>query len=176
MIDFSWEPIKPEGPGELEVVEPEVVEPVLEADASEESALPADASSGGGLPEAQLYVWSAQHAAQPTPGRDNYALRLSAGRTLYDNGRTVASTPALRALIPAQTLRVNPSEISRVGVADGESVRVSTARGSLVLSLTGDANVPAGVAVMPFNIGDTGVGDLVDVSLVVTDLRLETLR
>lgn len=103
-------------------------------------------------------------------------MRLSAGRTLYDNGRTVASTPALRALIPAQTLRVNPSEISRVGVADGESVRVSTARGSLVLSLTGDANVPAGVAVMPFNIGETGVGDLVDVSLVVTDLRLETLR
>ncbi len=182
VIDFSWEPIKPEGPGELEVVELEVVEPVLEAEvtdeaaAEEESALPVDNSSGSALPDAQLYVWSAQDASQPAPGRDNYALRLSAGRTLYDNGRTVSATPALRALVPSLTLRVNPSEITRVGVADGESVRVSTARGSIVLPLAGDASVPEGVAVIPFNIGETGVADLIDVSLVVTDLRLETLR
>ena len=135
-----------------------------------------DNSSGSALPDAQLYAWSAQDASQPAPGRDNYALRLSAGRTLYDNGRTVSSTPALLALVPSLTLRVNPSEITRVGVADGESVRVSTARGSIVLPLAGDASVPEGVAVIPFNIGETGVADLIDVSLVVTDLRLETLR
>ncbi|CAB4997321.1 unannotated protein [freshwater metagenome] len=55
-------------------------------------------------------------------------------------------------------------------------MRVSTARGSIVLPLAGDASVPEGVAVIPFNIGETGVADLIDVSLVVTDLRLETLR
>ena len=190
VIDYSWEPIKPEALGDVELIDAVVVaptsnesvpnEPVPNEPAEDESVPnePAedDPAATAALPDVELYVWSETLGTQPAPGRDNYALRLSAGRTLYDNGRTVSSTPALRVLVPVQTLRVNPSEIARVGVADGASVRVSTARGSLVLSLTADANVPAGVAVMPFNIGETGVADLVDVSLVVTDLRLETLR
>ena len=36
--------------------------------------------------------------------------------------------------------------------------------------------VPTGVAVMPFNLAGPGVGDLVDATAVVTDLRLETVR
>ena len=36
--------------------------------------------------------------------------------------------------------------------------------------------VPMGVAVMPFNLAGPGVGDLVDATSVVTDLRVETVR
>ena len=86
------------------------------------------------------------------------------------------ASPSLAGLVAEAALRVHPQELSRIGVADGERVRVSTARGSQILALHADDTVPMGVAVMPFNLAGPGVGDLVDATAVVTDLRLETVR
>lgn len=172
VTDFSWEPIAPEvEEPTVEVVEVEVTETTDGEVEVEETVEVVEV----GLPAAATITWGGAEA-RPTPGRDNYALRLIAGRRLYDAGRTVSASPSLVGLVPAASLLVNPQEISRIGVADGDQVRVTTSRGAQTLALTGDATLPLGVAVMTFNLPGVGVGDLVDATGVVTDLRVETLR
>jgi NADH-quinone oxidoreductase subunit G len=171
VADFSWEPIAPEAPAEP------AAEPEVEGDGTEgDDAVAVEDAPMEGLPAAATIAWSGADAARTAPGRDNYALRLAAGRRLYDAGRTVSASPSLAGLAAEAALRVHPQELSRIGVADGERVRVSTARGSQILALHADDTVPMGVAVMPFNLAGPGVGDLVDATAVVTDLRLETVR
>ncbi len=173
VTDFSWEPIAPAEP-EVEAAEASDPDAAPEAiDASDEPR-PAQVPAAG-LPDAATITWTGAEA-RPTPGRDNYALRLVAGRRLYDAGRTVSASPSLAGLVPETALRVHPQEISRIGVADGDPVRITTSRGTQTLALTGDTTVPLGVAVMAFNLGGVGVGDLVDATSVVTDLRVETVR
>jgi NADH-quinone oxidoreductase subunit G len=171
VTDFSWEPIAPEAEV-VEVVETEVVVEDAEGDVEVEEIVEIVAT---GLPAAAAITWNGAEA-RPTPGRDNYALRLIAGRRLYDAGRTVSASPSLVGLVPEASLRVNPQEISRIGVSEGDQVRITTSRGTQTLALTGDAALPLGVAVMTFNLPGVGVGDLVDATSVVTDLRVETVR
>jgi len=173
VTDFSWEPIAP-AEADPEAHDPGTDEPA--EDGTEVGAEDgAEVVAAAGLPDAPALTWSGAEA-RPTPGRDNYALRLVAGRRLYDAGRVVSGSPSLAGLVPDATLSVHPQEISRIGVADGDEVRVTTSRGTQTLALTGDASVPLGVAVMTFNLPGVGVGDLVDATSVVTDLRVETVR
>ena len=54
-------------------------------------------------------------------------------------------------------------------------MRVTSSQGSATLVVRADAAIMAGTAYLPFNIGDGGVGALVDAASVVTDLRVESL-
>ena len=78
--------------------------------------------------------------------RDAYALRLVAGRTLYDDGRLVAETPSLAAARRAsRALRVNPSDLARIGVDRGGQVQGHVdARARRSSRSRADAGVPAG--------------------------------
>jgi anaerobic selenocysteine-containing dehydrogenase len=123
----------------------------------------------------QLYRWSEPTTDATVPGRDAYALRLVTGRTLYDGGITVAASPSLASLVPERLLLVNPHDRDRIGVEDGAEVRVTSARGSVTLPVRADPTILAGTAAMPFNLDGEGVGELVDASAPVTDLRVESL-
>jgi NADH-quinone oxidoreductase subunit G len=127
-------------------------------------------------PEApSLYRWSAPATEVTAPGRDAYALRLVTGRTLYDGGITVAASSSLSILIPERVLLVHPQDRDRIGVEDGAEVRVTSSRGSVTLPLRADSSVMAGTAYLPFNLPGEGVGELVDATAPVTDLRVESL-
>ena len=151
----SWDPIKVEGEApddeDLEEVVAEVEEP------------PA------------LYEWDRVVPDGNVPPRDQYALRLVTGRTLYDGGRIVSETPLLATLAPVPVLRVNPHELEHLGVASGTEVRLTSTRGTLTRPLVADPDVPVGVAVMPFAADGTGPALFIDVNEPVTDLRVETL-
>jgi predicted molibdopterin-dependent oxidoreductase YjgC len=97
------------------------------------------------------------------------------GRTLYDAGITVAASASLAALVPERVLLVHPQDRDRIGVEDGAEVRVASARGSVTLPVRADTAILAGTAYLPFNLGGEGVGELVDASAPVTDLRVESL-
>ena len=109
------------------------------------------------------------------PGRDAYALRLVTGRTLYDGGIAVAASESLAQLVPEPVLLIHPQDRDRIGVEDGASVRVTSSQGSVTLAVRADPAIMLGTAYLPFNIGDEGVGALVDVGAAVTDLRVESL-
>jgi NADH-quinone oxidoreductase subunit G len=151
----SWDPIKVEG----------------EADPTEaEQALEQ-------MPEMPaLHVWNANAVKREVPGRDAYALRLVVGRTLYDKGRQVAETPILQRLATTQAIRVHPSDLLRIGVDDGAPVKVTSARGSQVVGIVSDTQVPAGVARYDFTGDAQGAALLIDAGQPVTDLRVESQR
>jgi len=122
-------------------------------------------------------------AAAPVsvPLPDHYSLRLVAPRRLYDNGAAVLASPSLARLVPEASAAANPSDLARLGVGVGESVRVRSPRGEVTLVAHGDAGVPKGVLVIEFNLSQPGEGAanaaarLIDATAVVNDVRLETL-
>ena len=156
----SWDPIKVEG------AEPEELPEELVGDA--EASAPADAPAP--------HTWDRRATHPETPARDAYALRLVVGRSLYDEGRLVSETPLLQRLVPEAGLRVNPSDLARIGVDSGGQVKVTSTRGSQVVAVKSDAGIPAGIACMDFSADALGAALLVDVSQPVIDLRVESLR
>jgi NADH-quinone oxidoreductase subunit G len=150
----SWEPIRAPG------------EPAERA----EPPPPLRASSAGNI------EWDRTFGSSEVPGRDAYALRLVTGRTLYDGGRTVVSSPPLAGLVPEIALLVNATDLARIGVAEGTTVKVTSARASLTFPVRVDPWLARGVARLAFAPGAPGAADLIDVSAPITDVRVETLR
>ena len=115
---------------------------------------------------------SASGADHEGPSAGRPALRLVTRRTLWDGGTEVQSVPALAGLHPAPCLRVHPSVLADLGNADGETVLVSSSRGSVVLAATGDPSLPEGTAFLPWNLPGGRAGDLVDSSAPYTEVTI----
>ena len=151
----SWEPIRPTA--------------AAEGDRGDET--PAAARTP--VPAPELFRWDRVAVAPVSVPPDAYGLRLVAARTLYDAGRTVASSPSLRALAPGPALVVHPNDLPRVGVtAEGDTVRVTSSRTSLTLDAAADGGVPRGSALLAWG---AAAGELLDASSPVTDIRVETV-
>ncbi len=120
-------------------------------------------------------------ASVTVPSPDHYSLRLVSTRRLYDHGAAVSGSPSLDRLVPAAEAVANPSELARLGVEQGDRVRVSSPRGEVVLEARPDDGVPKGVLVVEFNLSEPTGGrknaaaSLIDATAVVNDVRLETL-
>jgi NADH-quinone oxidoreductase subunit G len=153
----SWEPIRPT--------------PLVDAGSGASS----DDAGRIPAPPVPLHTWSSAASAPAAVPVDAYSLRLVVGRTLYGSETVVAASPALARLAPDGALLVSPRDRDRIGVADGDAVRVTSLRGSLELPVLGDPSTPLGVAFLAINRAGPGAADLVDVTATVTDLRVETL-
>ena len=136
------------------------------------AAAPPQEPGGGGVP---LLSFSPVAATTASPPVDAYSLRLVSSRSLYDAGVLVQQSPALAQLVPGARLRAHPSDLGRLGVSTGDSVRVSSSRGSLTLTAVADRSVLRGSAVLAFNQPGPGAADLIDASLPITDVRVETV-
>ena len=126
-------------------------------------------------PPLPLHRWDAIAEAPPAALADAYALRLVAGRTLYGSDRVVAASPSIAKLAPGPRLLVHPRDRDRIGVDDGTRVRATSGRGSIEIPLHADARVPVGVGFIAFNQPGPGAPDLIDLTEVVIDLRVETI-
>ncbi|HVX18319.1 MAG TPA: NADH-quinone oxidoreductase subunit NuoG [Acidimicrobiales bacterium] len=118
-------------------------------------------------------TWTDRPTAE-APKRDAYSLRLVAERKLYDHGVLVRRSGSLAGLAAERPLRVNPYDFERLGVGDGATVRVSSAKGSSNVALVADHDVPRGVAVLTIDQSTGLVGQLVDAGESVCDVRVET--
>jgi NADH-quinone oxidoreductase subunit G len=184
----SWDPIKVEGEvpaGSTNAVEAAgagaeplkpAADPELDAETAKDIVADAQEAVAAAADLPTLHTWSPAAANREVPGRDAYALRLVVGRTLYDKGRTVAETPALQRVAAVSHLRVNPTELARIGVDSGSQVKATSARGSQVVTVEADASVPAGIACFAFTADGLGPSLLIDASQPVTDLRIESMR
>ena len=111
------------------------------------------------------------------PITDSYSHRLVAGRRLYDHGAAVQSIPALAGLVAASPLRVNPHDLDDLGRGrrwsgpgpDGPGLGRGRGR-------CPTRPCPAGW--WPSTSTSRWAGgrpaDLIDASLPVTELRMET--
>ncbi len=180
----SWEPI-PSGadaeplPVEAAEAPAETADGTAEGDAATEGddATAPDVVSGPPVPPMALHAWAGAADPAPVVPVDGYALRLVAARTLYGTDRAVLESPSLAQLAPLDAvLLVNRIDRDRIGVADGDRVRVTSAKGSTEITVQSDAATPQGTAFLAANRRGPGLGDLVDPAEPVTDLRVETLR
>ncbi len=166
----SWEPIAPGA--DLEAAPVVADETTSEAAGGGEEIAPVVA--GPELPA--LHTWDGNAPTPSRPGRDAYALRLVSSRVLYDGGVMAQATPAFASLVRPVELHLNATDRDRIGVADGDRVRITSARGQLDLVVQADTGVTAGTAVLAWNLPGASAGSLIDAAAPVTDLRVESIR
>ncbi len=121
-----------------------------------------------------LLVFDPPEATPPTPV-DSYSLRLVSGRQLYDDSIVVRRSPSLAGLRADTVLRINPYDFDRLGVGVGDEVRISTNRGAATIACHPDGDVPRGAASLRYAQPNLAVAALLDATLPVTDLRVETV-
>ncbi|HEY5274152.1 MAG TPA: NADH-quinone oxidoreductase subunit NuoG [Acidimicrobiales bacterium] len=112
------------------------------------------------------------------PRLDAYSQRLVLGRSLYDEGTLVETSPSMQGLASSPTLRVHPSELAKLGVTSGDKVRVRSASGSVEIATTADESIDRHVVASRFTqdvAGECDLAALIEASLLATDVRLETI-
>jgi NADH-quinone oxidoreductase subunit G len=113
------------------------------------------------------------------PLADAYSLRVNLSRRLYDRGSAMLASPALLALIGATTVGLNHFDLDRLGVANADVVSVTGAHGSVSLPVLLNDGVPRGCCEIAFNTldanGEDALGQLLDATSVITQVRVETL-
>ena len=118
--------------------------------------------------------------AQPVvvPPTDAYALRVFAGRRLYDRGIAVRGSSALDNLVPSTTIALNHFDLDRLGAVPGDVVTVRTEGATVALPVALDDQVARGVASVPVGTraadGTDALASLFDAHAVITQIRLET--
>ncbi|MDY7101715.1 MAG: NADH-quinone oxidoreductase subunit NuoG [Actinomycetota bacterium] len=112
--------------------------------------------------------------APRVPPTDSYSQRLTLAARMYDNGVLTRKSPGLAQLAGPGELRVQPSVLAGLGLSDGDTVRASTAKGSIELPIVADETVLAGTAVLGANLGGVESNRLLDIANPITDIRLET--
>jgi NADH-quinone oxidoreductase subunit G len=107
--------------------------------------------------------------------RNSYDYRAVVSRKLYDNAIGTAKSPSLATLGMASAIIVNPLDAPRIGAQVGESVRVTSQRGTIVMPLQESVDVLRGTAWLPINLGGSDVRELLDVTKDVIDLKIEKM-
>jgi NADH-quinone oxidoreductase subunit G len=107
--------------------------------------------------------------------RVSYDYRLVLTRKLYDRAVLTTHSPSLASLAASATAHVNPLDLERIGVPEGEEVRIVAPKGTVVLPITADERVPRGSLQVPFNVPGASITDIVDATAPAIDVRLERL-
>jgi NADH-quinone oxidoreductase subunit G len=111
---------------------------------------------------------------EPTlvPARQPSALRLVATRSMYDTGVLVAHSPSLSGLAPGARAALEPAEMQRLGIVDGEVVDLVVPKGTIQVPVVADAGVAAGTVHLLVNQPGVDVAALLDAGAPVTDVKL----
>ena len=134
---------------------------------------PPSGASGEGVPAVPRPL-----GAPPVPAPSGAAplaqgLRLVTRRTMWDGGTQVQAAAQLAGLAPDPAVRVNPAVLAEMGTAEGEMVVLRSSRGKLTVPAAADASLPAGTAVLTWNLPGGSAGDLVDSAAVATTVTIE---
>jgi NADH-quinone oxidoreductase subunit G len=109
------------------------------------------------------------------PAVDSYSLRLVASRKLYDNGTLVQHSPSMARLASGGRLQLNPFDLERLGVTEGDVVRLTSSRGTIDYAAHATNVVPRGTALMALNQSSADPAVLIDASAPVTEIRVEVI-
>lgn len=141
-----------------------------------------DAAADGLMPNPDVVsnapaalTWTDQGPATPAPTYDSYSFRLVVDRTMYDGGTQTTMCPSIADLAVAGAVRINPIEAAKLGVDSGTTVRISSQRASVEGPVEIDNGIAPGVAAVAHNHAGLDVRSLIDMSELVTDVRIETL-
>ena len=115
---------------------------------------------GAGRRRARAILKAAEWTPPHEWARDEYPFALTTGRTVYHfHTRTkTGRAPELQAAAPDAWVELCPADAERLGVAEGDLLRVSSPRGS-VEAPARIGRVREGVVFIPFHYGYWDIGD-----------------
>lgn len=109
--------------------------------------------------------FSVVHHAGPTEElTEEFPLRLTTGRALDSYNTGVQSDGFASPIRYGDALDVNPADAARLGIVDGERVRVSSPRGSVEMAVRIQPDLPAGLTFTTFHFPE-----LVDLNVITND-------
>lgn len=104
------------------------------------------------------------HAGPVEELSDDFPLRLTTGRALDSYNTGVQSGSMASPIRYGDTIDLNPADATRLGIATGDRVRVTSARGSVEMPARVDPGLPEGLTFTTFHFPE-----LVDVNLLTND-------
>jgi formate dehydrogenase alpha subunit len=114
----------------------------------------------GGFPRGKGLLQGIEYEPPAELTDAEYPILLSTGRMLYHYNVMTRHSEALDTLRPHELAQINPVDADRLGVAEGEMVRVTSRRGSITTRVTVTDKVPEGVVFMTFHYDDSPVNQL----------------
>jgi formate dehydrogenase alpha subunit len=96
-----------------------------------------------------------------------YPLILTTGRSLYHfhTGTMTRKVSALNTIEPEGTVQISPQDASRMGITDGDKVKVSSRRGEVVSKARITEALPAGLVFMTFHFAESAANILTNPKL-----------
>jgi nitrate reductase NapA len=120
-----------------------------------------------GKPDRRAWIWFRPYEPPPEVPDAQYPFWLNTGRVLehWHTGSMTRRVPVLHQAVPAGYVELHPGDARRLGIRNGDRVRLATRRGTLVLpaQIDGRARPPEGQVFVPF----------FDESLLVNELTLD---
>jgi ferredoxin-nitrate reductase len=112
-------------------------------------------------PRGRAFLHAVDHEPLPEEPSAEFPLLLTTGRTVYHfHTRTKTSrAPQLNAAAPDPWVELSPADAAALGVDEGDTVRVSSARGEIAVPVR-IRDVREGVAFVPFHYGDEAANEL----------------
>jgi predicted molibdopterin-dependent oxidoreductase YjgC len=98
----------------------------------------------------------------------NYPLVLTTGRSLYHyhTGTMTRRVSGLNIMEPEGVVEINPKDASRLDIAQGDRVRVTSRRGGVITKAKITETVPPGVVFMTFHFSESAAN-------IVTNPKLD---
>ncbi len=117
--------------------------------------------------DGKAQIWFRPYEEPPEAPDGSYPFWLCTGRVLehWHSGTMTMRIPQLRRAMPRAYVEVNREDARRLGIGDGDRVRVETRRGKLELAarVAGRGSTPSGTLFVPF----------FDETLLVNELTLD---
>ena len=107
------------------------------------------------------------HAPPAEQTSDEYPLILTTGRNLFQfhTGTMTRRSPKLEREAPEPYVEINTDDAKRLGVSDGERVRVSSRRGAITLKARVTGWIMSGVVFIPFHYAEAAANRLTNPAL-----------
>jgi predicted molibdopterin-dependent oxidoreductase YjgC len=91
---------------------------------------------------------------------EEFPVLLTTGRMLYHYNISTRQSATLDFLVPHELAEINPADAASAGVSDGEQIRITSRRGSVVTRVRVTDRVSPGVMFMTFHFREAPVNEL----------------
>lgn len=114
----------------------------------------------GTFPRGKGLMQGIEYEAPAELTNEEYPVLLTTGRMLYHYNVMTRHSKNLNTLRPHELAEINAVEAQKYGLAEGEEIRVTSRRGSIVTKVTVTDRVPPGIMFMTFHYKESPVNEL----------------
>jgi len=112
------------------------------------------------FPRGRGRLMGVEYEAPAELTNDEYPILLTTGRMLYQYNVSTRKSPILEAFAPYEQAEINPADAAAARLVDGDLMRVTSRRGSVVARAKVTERVPPGIMFMTFHYHETPTNEL----------------